>query len=208
MILIKNVQYLSIDIFNSLKNIIEKRYETVKFIFITNSIDKIPYYFKSFSFNFRIPKINYNELYIFIKKVIEYENIQIEENKIKELIEFHENNISKILINLDSYKKNKLITVNIYLEENLDLILKLIYSKDLNQIETIRKLLYALCSKNIDKDVIINYVYKNVLQKIKTQEKKHHYIDFVANINSKMNNSYKNIIHLEYMLVKSMIFIE
>lgn len=207
-ILLKNVHYLDTEFFNSIKNIIEKRYDSVKFIFTTNCIDKVPLYFRSFFINFRIAKFNYNEMSGFLNKVIDYENIDITNEKLKELVMFHKFNISKILLNLENYKKTKIISNNSYLEQHLDLILKLIYSKDINQIESIRKLLYALSSKNIDKNIIIHYIYSNVLQKINDTQQKIKYIDFVAELNQRMHYSYKNIIHLEYLLINSLRFIE
>lgn len=207
-ILIKNIHYLDNDTSFFFKNIIEKRCDFVKFIFISNSLTKINYVLKNLFLNLRVPKLNLNEILQFLEKIKNLENIKITNEQLILLIENQNFNITKILINLELYKKTKLLNNYDYLEKKINVILNLVYTKQINNIELIRKNLYSITSKNVDKSKIFLYIFNNILEKINSNKKKKEYIDFVSNLNHRFVESYKDIIHIEFLLVKSMIFIE
>lgn len=204
-LLIKNAHYLSKESINYIKHIIETRGDVIKFIFITNSINKIHQSIKTSSMCIRIPRIHKNTLHLFISDIIKKEKIDkkvvINDSHIYDIIEASENNISKCILNLHMYMVTSKTNNFTFTEKIIKPLFDLIKLKDIKHIEDIRKILYKISAMNIDKLLIITTIFKHTLTLCNTNLQKKKLIDLTSIINHKMCKSYKLIIHIEYYII-------
>lgn len=174
---------------------------------LTNNLNYITRVINSF-INIRVPSINSKELLNLVKYIKKTEQIKIYVKDIKEIIDNNNNNLSKILLNLEIYKKTKQIKMENKIDNLLDKILDLVYEKKVENILKIRKQLYDICSQNVDRYYILHYGFKKTVKKLEKIQKKIELLNFLNEINSKISHSFKNIIHIEYFFIKLMDIIE
>ena len=192
LIIIKNIEYIDYESLKSLKYIIEKKYNHIRFILITSSLSSINKFFRGFFLLLRLPYTNKIELtnYIYILYP------KLAKNKIKSILK-NTSDLNLIFIKLE------INTINNYIdpyESYTHKLLKLIESKKCNNIIKIRDILYELMSKNYN--III--LFKNIFNKLlynKNIKNKYNIIQIFNNYN---NKSFKNIIHLESLLINIM----
>jgi DNA polymerase III delta prime subunit len=197
-IIIKNAQNLDLDIKFFIKILMDRNHP-IYFILLFNNISNLKPAFKNIFFNIRIPKINKLELKSFIKNICLNEKIYMGDDKQNDLINFTEYNITKIIINLEYYKKSN--TFLNYANSKIDKILNLVYEKKNSNILKIREQLYELTAKNINKKKIITYCVKQMLSRIKDDDTKIKFVNEICKIEEKFSVSYKDLIHLEYFFI-------
>ena len=81
LIVIKNIEYISNDSLRIIKYFIEKKYNNIRFIFITSNISNINHFFKGFCLLLRLPYPNKTELYNYVSTIY-----NINDSKIKSII--------------------------------------------------------------------------------------------------------------------------
>jgi len=204
-ILIKNSEYLFKENLYLIKKLCEKK--NIIFMMLTNNLNYITRVINSF-INIRVPVINSKELLTLVKYIKKTEKIKIFVRDIKEIIDNNNNNLSKILLNLEIYKKTKQIKMENKIDNLLDKTLDLVYEKKVENILKIRKQLYDICSQNVDRYYILHYGFKKTVKKLEKIQKKIELLNFLNEINSKISQSFKNIIHIEYFFIKLMDIIE
>lgn len=197
-LIIKNAQNLDIDL-KSFINLLIDRNNPIYFILIFNTISNIKLSFKNMFFNIRIPKINKLELKSLINTICINEKINMDSDTQNTLIDFTESNITKIIINLQYYKKSN--TFLNYANNEIDKILNIVYEKKISNIIKIRETLYALTAKNINKKDILIYSVKQMLTRIKDDDTKIKFINDICKIEENFSVSYKDLIHLEYFFI-------
>jgi DNA polymerase III delta prime subunit len=204
-ILIKNAHYLDKDLTCFIKTLIE--HETpITFILIFNTITSIPNSFKNMFYEIRIPRIKTDELKLFISTICTGENIDMSESQFDELIQMTDHNITKIMLNLQFFKKtNRFLT---YSNKQIDDILELVYENKNENILKIREKLYTLTAKTFNKSFLINYALKKVLPKVTCDQKKMELISEVSKIDINLKHSYKDLIHVEYFFIVLMNYID
>ena len=94
------------------------------------------------------------------------------------------------------------------LHTKLDTILDLVYEGDTSNILQIRKLLYNVCTHNINRCDILKYCFLQTVSKLETTQQKIDLLNFTYEINTKLHSSFKTTIHIEYYLIALMNFIK
>lgn len=204
-ILIKNSEYLPKETLYLIKKLCEKK--TLHFILLTSNLNYISRFVNSF-IKIRVPLIKEQELLNLVKYIKKMDKIKIYVRDIKEIISINKSNINRILLNLEIYKKTNRIKVENIIDKQIDTILDLVYEKKIDNILKIRKLIYNLCSQHVDRYYILKYCFREVSKTLKTNNKKIELIAFLNETNTKLSNSFKNIIHIEYFFVKLFDLIE
>ena len=204
-ILIKNAQYLDYQSYMVIKTLIESR-NSIYFILICNNISKIPSSLNNLFLKIRVPKIKYEEIESFIEDLIFYENINIQNDIIEDIIINNKNNLTKILF--DFYKYSNTEDFIEHKDTILNSLCYLILKNDLNNLVKIREMLYEINIKNISKKYIIKFFFNKVVKMIKTTEKKIEFSLFTSHIDKQISKSYKSLIHIEYYVMSINKFIE
>lgn len=193
LILIKNIEFIDFESFKILKNIIEKKHNSIRFILITSQFSKINSFVKGFFLLIRVPSPCKNELFKYIKtiypKVIKSKITTIlnETSKLTEI--FMKLEINNINSYNDPYitKSNKLV--------------KLIETKKTSNILKIRELIYDLMAKNYNLNKIYTHIFKLLITSNNDCDTKQNILKLYNNFN---NNNFKNIIHIESLLINIM----
>lgn len=189
LIIIKNIEYINIDSIKILKVYIEKKNNNIKFILITSNISNINNFFKGFFLLFRVPYPNKNELFDYVSNIY-----NIKSSKIKTII-----NDTKDLNSL--FLQLEINSINPYIcpyKTYTNKFVKLLESNKVENIIKIRELLYTIMSKNYDLKVICHNILSIFLTK--NIDKKQELIELFTNYDN-TNNSFKNIIHIETLLI-------
>jgi hypothetical protein len=206
LIVIKNSEFLTRENIFSIKKLIEK--QTLHFILLTNKLNTHLLDLNSLFMRIRVPLAERKEIIAFIKEIKKKEKIKILMKDVNEIVKKNKLNIGRILYDLKMYSLTGTYNYENILDKKLDTILGLVYNKKTSDILQIRKLLYDVCSHNINRYDILKYCFYTTLKKINTTKKKLELLEFTAEINNKLSYSFKNIIHIEYYLIKLMDFIE
>ena len=197
-LIIKNAHFLDKEVLFYIKKLIECDYP-IYFILLFNNMSFLPKSFKNIFLSIRVPKIDKMELSLFIKSVCENEKIKIGNSTIEEMIYQNKKNITKILINIQYYKKtNKLLK---YSNSEIDKLLQLVYERKNTNILKIRETLYDLTSKGIQKKLLIDYSVEQMLKRINDQETKMEFISDICKMDENFSVSYKELIHLDYFFI-------
>lgn len=179
-IFFRNAHFLSIEMMSFIKNSIETKGGYIKYMFTTNNINKIKY--SSLFINIRVP--------LPLKETI----INIIGPQYTNMIQEQKCNLTRIMFlikyNKTSFKssqlKNKLI--------------KYIKSGNINNIETIRSLIYEMISKNYNKTKFIKELFDSIYPKTPD------IIEKTITISNNIINSYKDTIHIEYYCIYLLIY--
>jgi DNA polymerase III delta prime subunit len=194
LIIIKNIEFIDVESFKILKNIIEKKYNSVRFILITSHFSKINNFIKGFFLLIRVPSPCKNELFNYIKTIYPTLN----QTKIPKIL----NETTKLT---EIFMKLEISIIQNYIDpyiNNSNKLVKLIETNKTSNILKIRELLYELMSKNYN----LNNIYKIIFTTLITtpsydNKTKQHIIKIYSNYN---NNNFKNIIHIESLLINLM----
>jgi len=193
LIIIKNIEFIDFESFKSIKNIIEKKYNSVRFIFITSKLSKINDFIKGFFLLIRIPTPSKNELFSHLINIYP----KINKSKITKVL----NETSKLT---EIFMKLEINNINNYNDPYItksNKLIKLIESKKISNILKIRELIYDLMAKNYNLSKIYTYIFKTLLNTIDDNNKKLIIIRLYNNYN---NNNFKNIIHIESLFINIM----
>jgi len=204
-ILIKNAHYLDKDTTHFIKILIEQDLP-ITFILIYNTISFLSSSFKSMFLEMRVPKIRKNDVYELITFICTSEDINMSKQQMNELINITDTNITKIMLNIQFFKKTQ--TFLTYSNKQIDAILELVYENKNENILKIREKVYDLTSKNFNKGFLINYALKKILVKLTCDKKKMELINEVSKIDINLKSSYKDLIHVEYFFILLMKYIE
>jgi len=192
LIIIKNIEYIDFEALKSLKHIVEKKYNYIRFILLTSSLSSITNFFKGFFLLLRLPYADKIELSSYIELLYP----SLSKKKITSVIK-KTSNLNIIFIKL------KINSINNYIdpfELNSSTLIKLIETKKCSNIIKIRDILYDLMSKNYD----IKYIFKHIFNELLYNNKIKNKIQIIEIFNNYNNNSFKNIIHLESLLINLM----
>ena len=193
LIIIKNIEFIDFESFKSIKNIIEKKYNSIRFIFITSNLSKINDFIKGFFLLIRIPTPCKKELFIYLKTI--YPNVC--NSKIKKIL----NETSKLT---ELFMKFEINNINNYNDPYIirtNKLVKLIEHKKTSNILKIREIIYDLMAKNYDLNKIYRNIFKILLSKNYNNNTKQSILKLYNNYN---NNNFKNIIHIESILINIM----
>tara|TARA_Y100000590_G_scaffold343714_2_gene392828 strand:- start:28909 stop:29919 length:1011 start_codon:yes stop_codon:yes gene_type:complete len=200
-IIIKNAQYLSMEIISIVKDISEKYSNSIRFILTTNNISKLNNVLTNF-FYLRIPK-DTNEIFVnYFKHIVEEEDINIKDKELIEIIN-NKKGIKSILLALEnihlSKKYDNIIKneMDIWLQD----VFNIIIGKKKLDIDKLRELIYNIITKNIDKIIIYHYLLDKILSLNLLAEDKNEVIKIIAKYEHRSRISYKDIIHLEALII-------
>lgn len=200
-IIIHSINLLGLEEQFILRKIIEKNYNYCRFILISSTINNIIEPIKSRCFLIKTPGFTKSFIKQKINEIIEKENIEIDDNSLKKILEISNKNLKKSLLELDFYislKNNNKEQKYIYIKENnKEILIKeyigMIKKKYINY-EELDNLLYKLIFEiNMDYFTILKYVHI-MLEKETINYK---YIDKIIDLNYEisleiMNNINKN----------------
>jgi DNA polymerase III delta prime subunit len=194
LIIIKNIEYIDEESVKLIKYIIEKKYNSIRFILITSNFSKINNFIKGFFLLFRVPSPCKEELLKYLKKLFP----KIQKSKITTVLN-ETYKLTEIFMKLEINNLNNYVDPYI---NNSNKLIKLIETKKSSNILKIRELLYSLMSKNYN----LNYIYKNIFNILITKnydnKTKLNIIKIYSEYNS--NITFKNIIHIESLLINVM----
>tara|TARA_E500000178_G_scaffold306339_1_gene318433 strand:- start:10782 stop:11780 length:999 start_codon:yes stop_codon:yes gene_type:complete len=207
LVVLRNVQYMSQQLYNTLKNIFEKYYNNIKFIMICDTINNIPRYIFGFLFLVKIPYLKGQKeiLVEHINKICKKENISMTSEKLNKLLTKYNYNLNIIYSMIELIKQNKNYNLIDPIEQRFKKIVKLIEKKSVFEIDNIRKELYDLTSTNINKIEFILYIFNHFHEKT---SKKIELVSFTNDILTKIKKSYRELFHLEYYIINMLDFTE
>ena len=189
LIIIKNIEFINSESFRIIKYFIEKKYNNIRFILITSNISNINNFFKGFFLLFRVPYPNKNELFNYVSTIY-----NIKSSKLKNIIN-ETRNLTSLFLQLE------INTLNNYIcpyKTYSNKFVKLLESKNIDNIIKIRELLYTIMSKNYDLKLICHTILNTFLTK--NSDKRQELIELFTNYDN-TNKSFKNIIHIESLLI-------
>jgi len=193
LIIIKNIEFIDFESFKILKNIIEKKYNSIRFIFITSKLSKINNFIKGFFLLIRVPTPSKQELFKYIKTIYP----DINKSKITKIL----NETSKLT---EIFMKVEINTINSYNDPYITKstkLVKLIQTKKTSNILKIRELIYDLMAKNYNLNIIYTHIFNLLIANNYDNVTKINIIKLFSNYN---NNNFKNIIHIESLLINIM----
>ena len=155
LIIIKNIEFIDFESFKSIKNIIEKKYNSIRFIFITSNLSKINDFIKGFFLLIRVPTPCNKELFTYLKII--YPNIS--NSKITKVL----NETSKLT---EIFMKLEINIINSYNDPYItksNKLIKLIKSKKTSNILKIRVLIYDLMAKNYNLNKIYTHIFNSLI---------------------------------------------
>ena len=189
LIIIKNIEYIRNDSLRIVKYFIEKKSNNIRFIFITSNISNINSFFKGFFLLLRLPYPNKTEIYNYVSSIY-----NINDSKLKSIIN-DTNNLTSLFLLLEiNMINNYICPYNTFSNK----FIQLLTTKKINNILKIRELLYTIMSKNYDLKIICLNILKQILNS--KSDKKKEIIELYTKYDNK-NKSFKNIIHIEALLI-------
>lgn len=200
-IILDNFEYLSNLNQDRLRVIFEKSLNTTKIIIITSKLNKINQPLLSRFINFRIPNHNLTDKYIYFKNLLNKNYYVISDEILFEILKKH-SDLNYNFINILSYLKNNIINGDIYDEINLKYMNIINSKKDLTKKITDMKQLIYLSRSLID----INTFYRRFLTYLLdlniSNEKKSKLVKVFTENNILVDNSFKDLLYLEGLLVE------
>ena len=194
LIIIKNIEFIDNESFKIIKHIIEKKYNSIRFILISSNFSKINNFIKGFFLLIRVPRPCKSELLNYLKPLFPDTSNQ----KITTILnETHK--ITEIFMKLEITSFNDYVDPYI---NNSNKLIKLIETKKSENILKIREILYSMMSQNYN----LNYIYINIFNTLLTKKYDNEIKLRIINVYSdyNINNTFKNIIHIESLLINIM----
>jgi hypothetical protein len=197
--LIKNIDLLDSDSINMFKKIVERYYETSKFIIISKNGSKINKLSGCCNFiRVSTPEVDDVIEFFETKTLIPIKNTE-NEKIIKETPNL---NVVFSKIELNTLGVNRLINI---LEDHLKIILNLVYSLKPTNLIKIREEIYFIICKNFDKNIFFHYIVNNIIKNKKIYDvKKLQIINSATKYQHRMSISYREIIHIEAFMIDVM----
>ena len=212
-IILKDFDKLSFNCYMCLRRILETYSNNVIFISISSNLSKIPDSIQSRFLNIRCPMIEKKKLNIFIKNILkDYYNDteffinsnQLNNKEINKLIKNNENDIYKILLNLETVLFNVVFTYKDYISDIINKHLKFL-KKEKNGFKLItknREFIYKIIQYNENNSLIlekfVNIIIKNYQKYLSIIE----VIKLTAQIDYDIIYSSRELYHYEKYLIK------
>ena len=200
-IILDNFDYLSNLNQDRLRVIFEKSLNTSKIIIITSKLNKINNPLLSRFINIRIPLHNLTDKYIYFKELLNKNYYVISDDILFEILKKH-SDLNYNFINILSYLKNNIINGDIYDEIILKYMNIINSKKDITKkISDMKQLIY-LSRSLID----INTFYRRFLIYLLnlniSNDKKSKLVKVFTENNILVDNSFKDLLYLEGLLVE------
>ena len=200
-IILDNFEYLSNLNQDRLRVIFEKSLNTTKIIIITSKLNKVNEPLQSRFINFRIPNHNLIDKYLYFKNLLNKNYYVISDDILLDILKKH-SDLNYNFINILSYLKNNIINGDIYDEINLKYMNIINSKKDLTKKITDMKQLIYLSRSLID----INTFYRRFLTYLLdlniSNDKKTKLVKVFTENNILVDNSFKDLLYLEGLLVE------
>ena len=200
-IILDNFEYLSNLNQDRLRVIFEKSLNTSKIIIITSKLNKINNPLLSRFINIRIPLHNLTDKYIYFKELLNKNYYVISDDILFEILKKH-SDLNYNFINILSYLKSNIINGDIYDEIILKYMNIINSKKDLTKKITDMKQLIYLSRSLID----INTFYRRFLTYLLdlniSNDKKSRLVRVFTENNILVDNSFKDLLYLEGLLVE------
>jgi hypothetical protein len=191
--------------YDNIKMINEKMDHNCRFILLADSLVNTPKSLFGFFFFIRIPTITTENLLPYFHKISSNEKIPITDEQITAVIKKNKNNLNLIFMELDLIaQKKKYFVYESQIEKKINGLIQLIDTKKIENITDIKKELYLITSINVDKTEFIKHMFAHYIPQI---QQKREFTELAAQISAKVNNGYRELIHLEYFLISILQFL-
>ena len=199
-ILIKNIHNINHSL-AYIKNFIEKYSDNVRFIFTSSKLSNNLIEILSFFLFFKLPTPSNNEYLDLCKHIVSIEGKgKITHKSISYIIETNDR-LENILLKLEIALNNKTNYID-PIDNNITQLFNLVVSKKINNISKIRELIYKLISNNLDIKIIFKNIFKKFINYNEISDaKKIQIICLFCKYEPRIYKSYKDLIHLEALLI-------
>tara|TARA_B100000214_G_C23964146_1_gene626868 strand:+ start:1237 stop:2172 length:936 start_codon:yes stop_codon:yes gene_type:complete len=191
-IILENFNFLSKNTQNSLKVIMDKNYNNARFIILSNNGNNINRSIYNNSIMIRVPLPTKYDKYCYIKNILDKNKIIYNQNL--------------LLSDCGKYRINVLIQLYIYhIEYNnifyktIDSVIQLVMAKKL-RVPEIRDLAFTIKSLTMDISEILIHLVDRLSYYY--QNKRNELIKEITNYEYIIQNSYREIIHIESLLIR------
>ena len=185
---------------------LESKYHTIRIIGLSCNSSKMLGYCNRFSF-IKIPSPENHEMFNFLKEVTQKEKVKLEDNVLNRIVSDSNRDINKLMIILENKILNPKYIYKDEISEKIKAIIKLMLSKNPNNTLVIRENLYNLSSSNIEVTVIVKLLLNELLKLKISGEMKFNIISKIAEFDRNICKSYKEIIHLESLIINLMYYL-
>jgi replication factor C subunit 3/5 len=211
-VIINKIDNLSYSAQASLRRTMEKYADTCKFIFICDQLSKIIEPLRSRCLLIRVPLPSDIQIIETITQISLLENIKLEKNDYKYILENCESKVNNAIWLLEMKKFNvpnshswKLVIdkmVNILVEtEELN-------NKVITEfIKKIREYFYILFITNIDVKKILTSLMVSIIERIDNITLKHEIIEIISKYELRISQGTRHIVHLEAMMIDVLTFL-
>lgn len=202
-IIIKNTQLISKSIQDSIKAFIEKKHNTCRIIFITTEYYKISDSIKSRCIGIRIPHPKKSDIAKLTVKTLEKNNIKIEVDNLKEIIDECNSNLNKLSIILQNIIiAGKYIKFEDKYKELILSIPKYFKKKKIIIFQEIRNILMNILICNVQPKFIFYTLLNFYLESDYSDSIKREILESVCDYELKCSNGYRQLYHIEAFIVK------
>lgn len=211
-VIINKIDNLSYSAQASLRRTMEKYADTCKFIFICDQLSKIIEPLRSRCLLIRVPLPSDTQIIETITQISLLENIKLEKNDYKYILENCESKVNNAIWLLEMNKFNvpnshswKLIIdkmVNILVETE-ELNTKVITEF----IKKTREYFYILFITNIDVKKILTSLMVSIIERIDNITLKHEIIEIISKYELRISQGTRHIVHLEAMMIDVLTFL-
>lgn len=199
-VLINNIDNLSYYAQTSLRRTMEKYSSTCRFIMVCKSLSSVIDPIRSRCFCFKINSPTNCELINLILSVANQEQMKLTFDEFNKILRFSEGNIKQILWFLQM-KKLGLKQTTLY-DVSIKTIFDKLLSKDLEEILSIRILIYNIMITNIKGIQIMKDILKKILKSKKVNETcKLNVVEYAAKYSHNLTRCRREIIHLEPFII-------
>lgn len=197
-VLINKANNLSYYAQTSLRRTIEIYAKNCRFIMISTSLSKIIDPLKSRCICIRIPKPTTTEIFNILYNISLKEKINLNLDNFYEIKKKNKRDIKKSIWELD-YLKYNIKETNSF-SDRIDLICNYIIQNNIDDLITIRSILYNILITNISELDLLKSILKKILDKDLTCIQKYKIIKIGGDIDIKLINSRHLIYHLEMFI--------
>jgi replication factor C subunit 3/5 len=202
-VLINNIDNLSYYAQTSLRRTMEKYSSTCRFIMICRSLSSVIDPIRSRCFCFKIDSPSNLELTHLIMSVTYQEQMTLQLDELSKILNFGEGNIKQILWFLQMHKLGMKQTT-LY-DISIKTIFDKLLSNDLEEILSIRELIYKIMITNITGIQIMKDVLKKILKSKKVNETcKLNVAEYAAKYSHNLTRDRREMIHLEPFMISVM----
>ena len=206
-VIIKNADLLSRENLLLIKKMSERNDKFITFILTAKNYSKLRSVLGNF-FKIRVPSSNPDKLVdFFSEKLVERDIVGIADQELRKIIKNNNNNLTGILLDIEI----------IYLSSNIESDKKIKFKNEISRItkkiinnifafeyEELRKNIYELTTRNIEKSIILNMILKKILLCEIKMEYKIKFLEIAAEYGRRLAISNKEVIQIEAMCFEFM----